>query len=147
MTDTAAGRHALEGAAIASRPMRDPWQGNDFPDHPRPTEHAEAAAGPQPRAVADALAFATDRLDRVDHMLGSLQGTIQRLGFQLEGLLTDGSYSPGQPPTVPTDPTPEDRRSTIAKRVSELGRRADTHADWIATLERTVEALSDALEV
>lgn len=108
-----------------------------------------AGRDPQaPRPVEDAFAFTADRMDRLEHMLGSVQATIQRLGSRVEPFLTDGTYGyPDAPVDADVDPTPEDRRSTIAKRVSGLGIRADRLADFTVRLEREVESILDAMEV
>lgn len=115
--------------------------GNDFPEHAPKDPTA-------PSPLEDAFAFTTDRLDRLEHMLGSLQATIQRAGTRLEPLLTDGSYGgPEADTTELATPSPEDRRSTITKRVTRIGQRVDESADFTARLERRLEALLDALEV
>ena len=116
-------------------PPSDPWD-------TRPTDG-------RPSPVEDAFTYTTDRLDRLEHLLGSLNATVMRAGTVLEPLLTDGSY--GEPEADPqldtTEATPEDRRSTIAKRVARLGTRADNLADATATIERRVEAILDAVEL
>ena len=139
MTDTATDTpiaHALERTTMTTAQAA-PF-GNDFPE-----------AGQPPRPIEDAFAFTADRLDRLEHMLGSLNGTLMRAGNRLTPLLTDGTYgypdAPGD--TISADPTPEDRRSTIARRVSGLGERADRLADVVVRLERELESMLDNLEV
>jgi hypothetical protein len=112
--------------------------GNDFPEHaPRPSSPVE-----------DAFAFTADRMDRLEHMLSSLNGTLMRAGSRLTPVLTDGTYGyPDAPADADPSPTPEDRRSTIARRVSGLGERADRLADITARLERELESMLDNLEV
>lgn len=112
----------------------DPWDTRPADGHPSPVE--------------DAFTFAIDRLDRLEHMLGSLNGTVMRAGTVLEPLLTAGSYAePETDPTRDAETTPEDRRSTLAKRITRLGLRADNLADATATIERRVEAILDAVEL
>lgn len=112
-------------------------------------EHAPQPAEPT-RPVDDAFAFTTDRIDRAEHMAGNMQGTIQRLARRLEPLLTGGTYGY---PDAPGDPmldgggTPEDRRSTIAKRITGAGDRVDQLADFLGRLDRELEGLLDAMEV
>lgn len=102
----------------------------------------------RPSVVEDAFAFVIDRLDRLEHMLGSLNGTVMRAGTVLEPLLTDGSYTePSYDPPTDTETTPEDRRSTLAKRITRLGLRADHLADATAIIERRVESILDAVEL
>lgn len=133
-TTTQPGRRRATGSAIF---------GDDFPEHAAP-QLAETAASP----IEDAFAFATDRLDRLEHLLGSLNATVMRAGSVLEPILTDGSY--GEPDTHPTsddETTPEDRRSTLTKRITRLGLRADHLADAAAYIERRIEAMLDAAEL
>lgn len=101
-----------------------------------------------PRPIDDALGYSVDRLDRVDHMLGYLTDTITDLTNRLEAVLTDGT--PATYPTMETlagDPSPEDRRSTIARRIHALGDRADTVASRVADQRDRLVGILDALEV
>jgi len=139
MTDTATDTpiaHALERTTMTTAKAA-PF-GNDFPE-----------AGQPPRPIEDAFAFTADRLDRMEHMLGSMQGTIQRLGNRLTPVLTGGTYGRPEAPgdTISAEPTPEDRRSTIARRIAGAGQRADYLADLVVRLERDLEDLTDALKV
>lgn len=140
MTNTTAteGRRRLDTASIEARPAS--TFGNDFPEHaPQP------ATAPRPM-LEDSLGYTDDRLDRLEHLLGSLNATVMRAGSVLEPLLTDGSYI--EPEANPaTDVEPDQRRSTIAKRVARIGHRADNLADATSYIERRVEAILDALEI
>ena len=147
MTDHAtAGRH-VDTTTAPPRPMRDPWDTvNDFPEHPRPA----AATHPGPRPMLeDAFTYTSDRLDRLEHMLGSLNGTLMRAGTVLEPLLTGGTYRDPEADLEPKldAPEPEDRRSTLAKRIARHGLRADNLADAVVLIERRLEAILDALEI
>jgi hypothetical protein len=130
----------------ATRPTPPSVFGNDFP------EHAPQAMAPPRPMLEDAFAYAADRLDRLEHLLGSLNGNVMRAGHHFEPLLTDSTYvDPDSfgvdPATTHATPTPEDRRSTIAKRVSALGDRADNLADAVSLIERRLEAILDASEL
>lgn len=117
----------------------------------RQHEHATAlkAVDPgRPSPVEDAFAYAVDRIDRLEHVLGNLNGVVMRAGSDLEPLLTGGEYA--EPPTDPQaseETTAEDRRSTIAKRVTRLGLRADNLATATDYITRRLEAILDAVEL
>lgn len=117
--------------------------------HPAPFGNDFIEAAQPPRPVEDAFAFTNNRLDRLEHMLDSLQGTIQRLANRLTPVLTGGTYGRPEAPgdTINAETTPEDRRSTIARRIAGNGQRADYLADLVVRLERDLEDLTDALEV
>lgn len=102
-----------------------------------------------PSPIEDAFAFTADRLDRLEHVLGSLEQTAHRLGVRLEPVLTGGNYGRPDAPgdTELATPTPEDRRSTIARRISGHALRADRLADHATVIERLIEDLTDAIEV
>ena len=131
----------------------------DFPDAGTPVnampstvdawDTATAAPTPGRLMIEDAFGYTSDRLDRLEHLLGSLNGTVMRAGVQLEPLLTGSSYDEPDPDTEVIDPhgTPDDRRSTLARRITFLGVRADRLADATAHIERRVEAILDAMEV
>lgn len=113
--------------------------GNDFPEH--------APTAVQPGAIGDAFAFTSDRLDRLEHMLDSLNTTVMRAGSVLAPVLTDGTYDDTHALAPSIDcPPAEDRRSTIARRVSGIGERADRLASATIAIERTLESILDATE-
>lgn len=120
---------------------------------PAPSPYDTIAGTPQPTRppspIDDALAYAMDRLDRVEHVLGDLNGAVMRLGGDLEPILTDGSYGePGVDPGVPQATTSaEDRRSTVARRIHGLATRADQLADSAGYIRDRVAAIVDAIEV
>lgn len=113
----------------------DPW------DQP---QAATQATGP----IADAIRYGRDRLDRVEHVLGDLNGAIERLGYDLRPVLTGGGPPelPG-PGTLPRDPQEADRRSTVARQVTALGDRADELANIAGYLRDKVVALVEGLEL
>lgn len=131
---------AIERTTMTTSPAtRDPWD-----------TAPEQVDGPKPSAIEDAFAFTSDRLDRLEHMLSSLNATVMRAGSVLEPILTAGTYDDPNATVTATDPsetTPEDRRSLIARRVSGLGVRADRLATATSYIERTLEAILDATEV
>lgn len=120
-----------------------------MPDHAtaiRPTD----LEAPRPK-IDDALGYVVDRLDRLEHVLGDLNGVVMRAGAQLEPLLTGGTYAdPDDEPRAvdPHDgPTPEDRRSTIARRIASTAERTDQLADVTARIRYRLEAILDAVEL
>lgn len=101
--------------------------------------------------IDQALDHVSDRQSRTEHALDELGAVIAQLTDKLTHALTDG-----QPATYPEDgmmaapgstPTPEDRRSTIAKAITSVAERADRHADAVQAHTRRLGALMDALEV
>lgn len=101
--------------------------------------------------IDQALDHVSDRQSRTEHALDELGAIIAQLTDKLTHALTDG-----QPSTYPEDvnalaapmaPTPEDRRSTIAKAITGVAERADRHADAVQAHTRRLGAIMDALEV
>ena len=119
----------------------------------------------RPSPVEDAFTYTTDRLDRLEHVLGNLNGVVMRAGSVLEPLLTGGEIAePETNPRLDEDTTPEDRRSTrgphvdelaarwrqlldITKRVTRLGLRTDNLTDAAQTITHRLEAILDGLEL
>lgn len=109
----------------------------------KPTDIA-TSGGP----IEEALRYTADRLDRLEHVLGDLNAVVMRAGSDLEPILTDGSYDyPSEAAPTDRDPTPEDRRSTIARRIGHLGGRTDTLANAAADIRRRLEGILDAVEL
>lgn len=117
---------------------------------------ARAAVGPAtaprigaPPVIDDAIMFVDDRQNRLDHVLDELGAMVARLTDRLTPVLTDG-----QPATYPSTtelaartPIPEDRRSTIARRIHDFGLTADRQADTITERIQQLGGILDALEV
>lgn len=101
-----------------------------------------------PDAIADAILYTSDRLDRIEHVLGDLNGVVMRLGSDLGPVLTDGTYEGpmSNPETTPADPA-YDRRSTLAQNITRLGDRADRLATATAYVRDLVGAIAEALEL
>ncbi len=113
-------------------PPSDPWD-------TRPTDG-------RPSPVEDAFTYTTDRLDRLEHVLGNLNGVVMRAGSVLEPLLTGGEYA--EPLLTGGEyAEPEDRRSTITKRVTRLGLRTEKAAAAAQTITHRLEAILDGLEL
>lgn len=111
------------------------------------TQKDAGVAAPSP--LQDAFAYAADRSDRMFHTIGALDHIIARLTDRLTPALTNG-----EPASTPTDPDPgtahvlpEDRRSSLTRRVSSLAQTTDTHADMLSALIRRLDGILDALEV
>jgi hypothetical protein len=115
--------------------QRDPW--DTVP---------EVAPSAKPM-LNDALGYLEDRIDRIESALGEVNGVVMRAGQQLTPLLTGGEYPEASRADTPPTPTPEDRRSTIAKRVSSHGDRVDRLADVTHTIADQLRAILDTLEV
>lgn len=112
---------------------------------------ARAMADPQPATgpIADALAYARDRLDLVEHKLGDLNGVLEALGYELRPVLTMDGDTLDEPDreTRPEDPEAVDRRSTVARRITALGTRADELASIVGYLRDKAAGIRDALEL
>lgn len=121
--------------------------GNDFPEYATPPlDERRLDTGP----IAEALGYTSDRLDLIEHKLGDLNGLLMRLGHNLRPVLTgDGEGALSDPPreTSPEDPEAIDRRSTIARRIAALGRRADDLGSIVSYIAAKVEQLDGALEL
>jgi hypothetical protein len=106
-------------------------------------------ASPARPMLEDAFSHTDDRLDRLEHVLGELNGVIMRAGAQLEPILTGGRYADVDTygADAPAAPTPEDTRSTIARRVAGHAQRADRLADATAAARIRLEAILDAVEL
>lgn len=105
---------------------------------------AEPDAGPIERAFRGAAMA----LDGIEHQLGDLNGVLERLAYNLSPVLTDGTYS--EPPTAllaDDQPVPEDRRSTIARRLTALEDRANRLADIVTFLSGKLGAVDAAVEL
>lgn len=119
------------------------------------TINASRADLPQPGAdvamrretIPTAIEYAADRLDRIEHVLGDLNGVVMRAGSQLGPILSGGGYA--EPPTAPADPSPgeDPTRSTIARQVTALGRHADDLADVVTAIRHRLEAVLDGVEL
>lgn len=129
--------------------------GDDFPDVARPmTEPSPGYSTPTLEArnagpIAEALGYAVDRLDLVDHKLGELNATIERLGYELRAVLADDGDRPEPAPPGPRAEDPEvmDRRSTVARRIAATGHRADDVAGRVDYLRFKLEGILGALEL
>lgn len=133
-------------------PLTDPFE--ELPAIPTTTAITAKAghdepARPATTPIEDAFGYAVDRIDRLEHVLGNLNGVVMRAGVDLEAILTGGEYA--EPETYPQPSedatTPDDRRSTIAKRVTRLGNRADNLATATDYITRRLEAILDAVEL
>lgn len=139
MTSTSTEGRRRADVIEATRPA-DPW------DHARPMDNPEPG---RPR-IDDAISYLVDRLDRIEHVLGDLNGVVMRSGAQLEPILTGGTYADPDDEARAVDPgspSPEDRRSTIARRVSAAAERADQLADVTVRVRLRLEAILDAVEL
>lgn len=130
-------------ATPIAEPSAPPF-GHDFAEHPLP----QNGAYPKPM-LNDALELVDDRLDRLEHVLGDLNGVVMRAGAQLSDLLTGGTYSDLDVPPhdPPTEATPEDTRSTIARKVAGKAQRTDRLTDAVVAIRIRLEAILDASEV
>lgn len=70
-----------------------------------------------------------------------------RAGSVLEPVLTDGTYDELDQPVDPGAPSPEDRRSTIARCISGNATRADRLADATVAIRIRLEAILDRVEL
>lgn len=114
--------------------------------YPMPVQAARANLGEGP--IPEALAYAVDRIDRLEHVLGDLNGVVMRAGTDLAPVLTGGTYTDtDDAPPMGDEPTPEDRRSTIARRIGALGSRVDGLADATTAIRHRLEAILDAVEL
>lgn len=139
MTDTAARPDALsaplsEVEATYAQPARAEGRRNTEPTRP-------------PSPIEDALGYTGDRLDRLEHVLGELNAVVMAAGSKLEPILTDGTYADLDQPVDPGSPSPEDRRSTIARRISGNATRVDRLTDATVAIRIRLEAILDAVEV
>lgn len=108
---------------------------------------AQAEPTRPPSPIEDAFGYAGDRLDRLEHVLGDLNAVVMRAGSVLEPVLTDGTYGDLDVPVDPGNPTPEDRRSTIARRISGNAARVDRLTDATVAIRIRLEAILDAVEL
>lgn len=125
------------------RAMSDPWA-----DSPAPAAGPDAVRRSSP--IDQAFDHVHDRQQRVDHSLDELGAIIAQLADRLSHALTAGepsTYPEDGMGTDVTQPTPDDRRSTIAKVLTGVAERADHQADVVQRLSRRVGAIMDALEV
>lgn len=140
MTSTSTEGRRRADVIEATRPA-DPW------DHARPMDNPEPG---RPR-IDDALGYAVDRLDRLEHVLGDLNGVVMRAGAQLEPILTAGTYADpdgeGTAAELASSPTPEDRRSTIARRIASTAERTDALTDAAIRIRHRLEAILEAVEL
>lgn len=109
------------------------------------TTSARAAAR---ETVITATESIADRLDRVEHVLGDLNGVVMRAGAQLAPILAGGGYS-----EPPSDLNPASgmmkgsHRSEVAQRLLDLAARADQLADTVTQVRHRLEAVLDATEL
>lgn len=159
-TEAAYGRRALrpEAAvwtqphAAAAKAAARPRDFDVAADLGIPTDRLGSAAATQEPSlgpIADAFRYATDRLDRVEHVLGDLNGVLERLRYDLRPVLTADGEAMHEPalPAGLDEPTPEDRRSTVARRIARLGIRADQLADVAGLLRDKVACIVEELEL
>lgn len=134
------------GTTVEAIRPRDPWDAARPVD---PTYPAEPTPDRDTGPIAEALGYAVDRLDLIEHKLGDLNGIIERLGYELRPVLTmdgDGIPEPMRE-TTPEDPSAVDRRSTVARRIAALGHRADDLASIVGYLRNKAAGIVDALEL
>ena len=118
---------------------------NGLIEKPATNAEPQPATGP----IADALAYARDRLDRIEHQLGDLNGVLEALGYELRPVLTmdgDGIPEPAGVDGRAEDPQ-VDRRSTVARRIHSLGDRADYLADVVGYVRNKAVGIREALEL
>lgn len=132
-------------------PLTDPID-TDREDTPTMTT-ATRAARPELAAVTPtspipaAFDHARDRMARTDAIIADLRTTVAQLIGRLEPVLTDGA-----PATYPSDPqgiaetTAEDRRSTIARSITDLADHAQQQGDQLSELMRLVGAVAEHVE-
>ena len=102
---------------------------------------------PTQHPIEDALGFIGDRLDRLEHLIDSLNGTVMRAGTVLEDVFTGGAYIEPVLNEESMGNTPEDRRSTLARRITGNAVRIDRLGDGVSLIERRIEAILDAVEL
>lgn len=113
-----------------------------------------AEAAPAPKPVAASLGYLRDRLDLVEHNLGTINAIVMRLGHNLGPVLTDGRWvDPDDRPVPAVDPKDDlvdphvDDRSELAKGISDLANYANRLARMALTVGERVDAIDRALEV
>lgn len=132
-------------------PLTDPID-TDLEDTPTMTTTArssrpELAVAKTASPIPAALDHARDRMARTDAIIADLRTTVGQLIGRLEPVLTDGA-----PATYPSDPqgiadtAAEDRRSTIARSITDLADHAQQQGDQLSELMRLVGAVIEHVE-
>lgn len=130
----AATRSTIERTTMTTAPSLGPHI-DGVPVDPRPL-------------IPDAIAYADDRLDRLEHVLGELNAVVMHAGAKLEPFLTGGTYADLDAPRAEDPgPTPDDRRSTIARQIAGKAQRVDRLGDATVAIRIRLEAILDAVEL
>lgn len=117
-----------------------------------PITVAAAINGTPPATPPIEVAFAdlSMAIERLENILGDLNSGVMRAGAELAPILTGGTYADPDDAQVKLsefDPTPEDRRSTIARRIDERAAEVNRLASASATIADRLRAILANVEL